>query len=187
MTGKNTIQGAGETDASDGNDVDAITADCIRVRRAVADVNQEAADVVQQTAELPKPYDRSTVYNLAETHDALVDCYAAVVDALEAVERAIETADATSAHRQLPSQTVEERASDLQADYDDPVCSLALMLLNLNKYHWLYGKPKSNGAREVREHGLTGTQRHALARVSDVNADDSTDADTDSESENNEL
>lgn len=113
---------------------------------------------------------------LSEMHDDLIDAYREITSALFVVERAME---ATGDPTETPKDITTARADDISDAYDEPAKTLALMLLELNKHEYLWGKPETIGAENIREDGLTSIQqRHLDALIGDDNDSPWSDSDT---------
>lgn len=136
-----------------------------QVQSAVAEVNSEAADAVQQAAGLIDT--RHPVMNLGSTHDELVDAYGELRRVIDRVEQSMDELDpdyGTSTPREIKS----DHADRFEEIYDGPVLHVALLLVEQNRREWLHAKPETNGAEGVRRHGLTENQRTRLNELQDA-------------------
>jgi len=136
-----------------------------RVSERVAAANESTADAMTQTAGLgtvayPTP-------NLWETHRELIDAYAELRRAIDVVEKTIDNLDPDS-RGGTPRRVKNDHADRLAEQYDGPVLSLALMLLEQNRREWLHAKPDTNGAQSVERHGLTANQREWINTFDDA-------------------
>ncbi len=156
---------------SDADANDTITDDRIgQIQHRVAAVNREAAAAVAQAAGLSDA--QPAVFELAKTHDELVDAYGELRSAIDLIEHAMDDLDAG---RETPRKIKRKHAERLEETYDDPVLYLALQLVECNRREWLHASPETNGAHAVRRHGLTENQRKYLNELQNAwDADDRT-------------
>jgi hypothetical protein len=136
-----------------------------RIYERVAAANVETADAVTQAA--PLADSDLPASDLWRVHRELVDAYAEVRRALDVVEKTIDDLDPESRGR-TPRSIKDDHADRLEEQYDGPVLSLALMLLEQNRREWLHGKPETNGAQAVERHGLTANQRSWINAFDDA-------------------
>jgi hypothetical protein len=151
-----------ETSKTDGEGD--VREDLQQVQDVIAAANKNAASAVQRAARLgttPHP-----VMDLGNAHDALLDTLQSTRRALNRVEQTMDDRNedyGTPTPRQIKS----EHADRLKEDYEGPVLNLALMLVERNRREWLHEKPETNGAEQVRRHGLTQNQRTWLNDLRD--------------------
>ena len=149
------------TEQDDGGDCEELQ----QVQDAIASVNKNAATAVQRSARLattPHP-----VMDLGNTHDALLGTMQETRRALTRVEQTMDSQD-TEHGQPTPRRLKREHAERLKEQYKGPVLNLALMLVERNRREWLHEKPETNGAEEVRRHGLTASQRSWVNELADA-------------------
>lgn len=133
--------------------------DLENVQSVIAAVNKNAAEAVQQSCRLATS--RHPMMELGSAHDALLDTYQEVRRALDRVEQTMDQRD-PGYGRPTPRTIKSDHAERIKEQYEGPVLNLALMLLEQNRREWLHFNPETNGADEVRRHGLTRNQRQWL-------------------------
>jgi len=136
-----------------------------QVQSAVASVNENAASAVKgscglTTTSLP-------ARELENTHDALLDTVQETRRAVDRVEKMLDGRN-SDAGTPTPRQLKDDHAERLRERYEGPVLNLALMLVEQNRREWLHGKSETNGAEQVRRHGLTKNQRSWLDDLADA-------------------
>jgi hypothetical protein len=139
--------------------------DLQHVQSAVASVNENAATAVKQSSRLATS--ALPVSDLADAHGALLDTMQETRRALDRVEQTMDQRNPEYG-TPTPRQLIDDHADRVKERYDGPVLNLALMLLDRNRREWLHEKPETNGAEEVRRHGLTETQRSWLDDLADA-------------------
>lgn len=124
---------------------------------ATATANNELGDALGQPVSFITT--GRPAYDIGCVHGNLIDAYGALCRAIDAAEQTVDNSDA---ELEVPVQIKNEHAERIKETYDGRVVDLALMLLEANRREWLHGKPDTNGADEVRRHGLTTNQRKFL-------------------------
>ncbi|WP_254810689.1 hypothetical protein [Natronosalvus amylolyticus] len=102
---------------------------------------------------------------LRQTHDALTSLSSDLSQTISRVDRTLRSLDTTY---ETPRRITDEHAERLEEQYSGPVFYLAVELLEKNRRKWLHEHPETNGAREVRRHGLTENQRSHLNELQDA-------------------
>jgi len=148
-----------ERDALDERD------DLQQVQDVIASANLNAGQAVQRAAGLATT--RHPVMDLDNTHGALLDTVQESRRALALVEQ---TMDARNEDYGTPTprKIKREHADRLKEQYDGPVLNVALMFVERNRREWLHAKPETQGAEQVRRHGLTENQRSWLNDLADA-------------------
>jgi len=137
--------------------------DAENLERTVARANANTASAVTRLAGLSSTPHTEGV--LRGVHPALCESYTAVCRALDAVERELDRLDDAREGQPTPRRLKRDRADSIQVEFDGPVVTVALMLLEANRREWLHHKDNTFGAEEVRKNGLTATQFHQLERL----------------------
>jgi len=150
---------------SEDHEGDDYTDHLARVAVALADVNQATARAVTRTPTLldtPLPAN-----DLSNAHDDLLAAYADLVRAIDVVEQMLDRLDPEYVSP-TPVTLKDDHATRLKEQYDGPVFSIAMHLLERNRREWLHRKPETNGAEAVRRHGLTENQRRWLNELQEA-------------------
>jgi len=130
------------------------------VENRLAAANSEIAAAVEQSTGLLAT--DHPEFQLRNTHTELLDAYRELVQTIDMVERVLGEVDE---HAETPKQIKDDHADRIAKTYDEPLSYLAIQLLQANRRKWLHTKPETGGAREVKRHGLTESQRTWLNEV----------------------
>lgn len=124
------------------------------IRAKIADANVSAARAAHTAADI-REYEDGEL-RLCDVHRGLLTTYSDVVSALDAVENTIRVGDSG---RKVPKGIIQEHADRVRDRYENPLRSVALMLLEYNRREWLQHKTDTNGSASVVRHGFTENQR----------------------------